>query len=210
MSKKSLHIRDFDKNKLNINFKHSASFIINISFQNKFCEDFSCDKIVAFSQAIDRSSSYHKIQTIVKNIIYAAKIEASIFEYTIIYIDHNDMSELLIPAIYNEKLEHILNNLDKNRINNKYLLKSILQGKINPQIVAFLTPQELFPQRWAYCARKKNLRELKQNNMSATDSYPCRKCGARKAKVTQQQTRSADEPMTTFVTCLVCYNVLKF
>ena len=34
----------------------------------------------------------------------------------------------------------------------------------------------------------------------------CFKCKKRKCSYYQMQTRSADEPMTTFVTCLLCGN----
>ncbi len=52
--------------------------------------------------------------------------------------------------------------------------------------------------------------EFKKNNMATTDTYECRKCKQRKCHIWQQQTRSADEPMTTFVTCAVCGNHWKF
>ena len=45
--------------------------------------------------------------------------------------------------------------------------------------------------------------------MSTTDIYKCFKCGERKTKIIQMQLRSADEPMTTIVTCQICYNVWK-
>lgn len=37
-----------------------------------------------------------------------------------------------------------------------------------------------------------------------TDMFQCGKCKQRKCTYYQMQTRSADEPMTTFVTCVVC------
>ena len=37
-----------------------------------------------------------------------------------------------------------------------------------------------------------------------TDLLKCSKCGQRKCTYNQVQTRSADEPMTTFVLCLNC------
>ncbi|ORY33014.1 transcription factor S-II, central domain-domain-containing protein [Naematelia encephala] len=43
-----------------------------------------------------------------------------------------------------------------------------------------------------------------------TDAFKCGKCGARKTTYYQMQTRSADEPMTTFVTCTNCKNRWKF
>ena len=42
-----------------------------------------------------------------------------------------------------------------------------------------------------------------------TDEYKCGKCKSRKIKYSQAQTRSADEPMTTFFACLECGNKWK-
>jgi transcription elongation factor S-II len=38
----------------------------------------------------------------------------------------------------------------------------------------------------------------------------CGKCGQKKVSYSQAQTRSADEPMTTFCECTVCGNRWKF
>lgn len=43
-----------------------------------------------------------------------------------------------------------------------------------------------------------------------TDQFKCGRCGKRRCKYYQLQTRSADEPMTTFVTCVNCGNRWKF
>lgn len=45
---------------------------------------------------------------------------------------------------------------------------------------------------------------------ATTDQFQCGKCKQRKCQYYQMQTRSADEPMTTFVTCTVCGNRWKF
>eukprot|EP00164_Ancoracysta_twista_P003866 GFYU01005186.1.p1 GENE.GFYU01005186.1~~GFYU01005186.1.p1 ORF type:complete len:315 (-),score=67.19 GFYU01005186.1:370-1314(-) len=45
---------------------------------------------------------------------------------------------------------------------------------------------------------------------STTNMFKCGKCGERKCTYYQMQTRSADEPMTTFVTCQHCGNRWKF
>ena len=46
---------------------------------------------------------------------------------------------------------------------------------------------------------------------AATDEFhTCRKCKKNLCIYYQLQTRSADEPMTTFVTCLSCGNNWKF
>ncbi|KAG8986462.1 RNA polymerase II elongation factor, partial [Tulasnella sp. 427] len=43
-----------------------------------------------------------------------------------------------------------------------------------------------------------------------TDAFQCGRCKQRKTRYRQAQTRSADEPMTTFVTCTNCGNRWKF
>ncbi|KAK4529252.1 hypothetical protein CCYA_CCYA01G0109 [Cyanidiococcus yangmingshanensis] len=44
---------------------------------------------------------------------------------------------------------------------------------------------------------------------ASTDQFRCGKCGQRACTYFQMQTRSADEPMTTFVTCMHCGNRWK-
>ena len=44
---------------------------------------------------------------------------------------------------------------------------------------------------------------------ASTDNFTCRKCKSNKCSYYQLQTRSADEPMTTFVTCINCGNRWK-
>lgn len=45
---------------------------------------------------------------------------------------------------------------------------------------------------------------------ATTDQFRCGRCGHRKTTYHQMQTRSADEPMTTYVTCVNCNNHWKF
>ncbi|KAJ0030853.1 hypothetical protein Pint_13530 [Pistacia integerrima] len=45
---------------------------------------------------------------------------------------------------------------------------------------------------------------------ATTDQFKCGRCGQRKCTHYQMQTRSADEPMTTYVTCVNCNNHWKF
>jgi transcription elongation factor S-II len=39
---------------------------------------------------------------------------------------------------------------------------------------------------------------------ATTDLFTCKKCRSKQCTYYQLQTRSADEPMTTFVTCVNC------
>lgn len=49
-----------------------------------------------------------------------------------------------------------------------------------------------------------------KDTQAETDQFKCSKCKQRRCKCYQLQTRSADEPMTTFVTCVNCNNRWKF
>jgi len=49
-----------------------------------------------------------------------------------------------------------------------------------------------------------NLDKLRKASQKITEDYKCGKCGNTRCSYYQMQTRGADEPMTTFVTCLQC------
>jgi len=69
---------------------------------------------------------------------------------------------------------------------------------------------ELNPQRWEATAKKKHQKETEKELAATTDMYPCKKCHSRKCSHYQMQTRGADEPMTTFITCLNCGHEWRF
>lgn len=54
--------------------------------------------------------------------------------------------------------------------------------------------------------RKKELADMQLPEMvgQRTKQFRCGRCGKNDTAFHQMQTRSADEPMTTFVTCLNC------
>lgn len=156
---------------------------------------------------IDRISGLMRLLTYVPASM-ADKIEKGIIEFTLIHISNENIEAVEFTGnVYHDKLREIRLNLDitNKRIENKTLLPSILEGSIDPYFVAFMNPQQLHPQRWSKELEKKQVAESVCNNQKVTDIYKCRKCGDRKSTTTQMQTRSADEPVTIFVTCLTCY-----
>jgi len=136
-------------------------------------------------------------------------IEKSIYNFSCNYVKENSVEEIL-DEIYLNKFNDILVNIDKEQLKNEYLLDAILCGAINIDNIANLPPQNLYPKNWKKIIDRKNLIEDKKKNMATTNIFQCRKCKKRKCSVYQMQTRSADEPMTTFVNCLICGASWKF
>ena len=105
--------------------------------------------------------------------------------------------------IYLDHLKSIYINLKSNLD----LINQVKNNQLKPHLIAFMTHQELKPLKWealieAKIKRDKN--KFETNIEAATDTFKCRKCKSTKCTYYQMQTRSADEPMTTFVTCIDC------
>jgi len=90
--------------------------------------------------------------------------------------------------------------------NNDDLVQAVKTKKIDPATIAGLSPQELNPEKYEKIQKKKDLEEFNKNNQATTDIFKCSKCKNRKCKVSEKQTRAADEPATTFVECTECGN----
>jgi len=81
------------------------------------------------------------------------------------------------------------------------------QPELKPHEFAFMTHQELKPEKWSELLRLKSIRDknkFEQTMEATTDLFKCRKCHSKKCTYYQLQTRSADEPMTLYITCLDC------
>ena len=85
------------------------------------------------------------------------------------------------------------------------LVSKVKNGHINPYSLVKLTREELNPDLWA-SLKSKNLEKAVVKEMEIEDGmFKCNKCKSMKTVYYQLQTRSADEPMTTYVTCTNCY-----
>lgn len=108
---------------------------------------------------------------------------------------------------YKSKIRSLFQNL-KNK-SNPALRVRVLGGEILPERFVRMTHEELkSAERRAEDQKlaKENMREamVPQAEKSVSSSLQCGKCGQRKVSYSQAQTRSADEPMTTFCECTVC------
>ncbi|KAH7425293.1 hypothetical protein KP509_11G048300 [Ceratopteris richardii] len=99
--------------------------------------------------------------------------------------------------------------------NNPDFRRKILLGDLSPEDIINLTPDQMASDQRKMEneeIKKKALFECERGNQrqASTDQFKCGKCGQRKCTYYQLQTRSADEPMTTYVTCVNCNNRWKF
>jgi len=114
---------------------------------------------------------------------------------------------------YKTKLRSLYQNL-KNK-SNPQLRKRILAGEITPKRFVVMSHEELkSAERRAEDERleKENMNQamVAQVEKSISASLTCGKCRQKKVSYSQAQTRSADEPMTTFCECTNCGNRWKF
>lgn len=159
---------------------------------------------------MDREKSIIDLDSLLNDKSKSKILEESIYQYSLNYTEENDLKSYQ-NEIYYHKLNDLINNLDYNSdIKNNFLLKAIKTDELDISNIVNLEPNKLFPEKWKQIIDKINWHEYKKKNMATTDIFKCNKCGERKCTFYQLQTRSADEPMTTFVNCLVCGSSWKF
>ena len=108
---------------------------------------------------------------------------------------------------YKSKVRSLYQNL-KNKSNAR-LRASLLNGKLAPEKFVEMSHEELKSaerRKEDASLEKENMRlaQAPQEEKSVSTSLECSKCRQKKVSYTQAQTRSADEPMTTFCECLNC------
>lgn len=149
------------------------------------------------SLAVDRDDSPKHILRI------AIEIEVEVYK-----------SEYLkVSDSYRNRLRSFTMNLRNKK--NPELRERILSKQILPAAFIKMTPNEMAPE-----ALKKEIEKLHKQNLfdaqgatekrAVTDRFTCGKCKHKKVSYYQMQTRSADEPLTTFCTCENCGNRWKF
>jgi len=138
---------------------------------------------------------------------FGTNIEISIYNFSTSYAEQND-TLFLLNDIYDSKINEIYNYLIKDL--NNYLINEILNNNIDTLKIAEMSPDELNPQKYEQIIKKKQIEEQNKTNFVGSTAFTCSKCKKANCEVTQKQTRSGDEPPTTFVKCLECGNVFKF
>jgi len=159
-----------------------------------------------------RKNTIALIEAIVQYPSLTANIEKSIYNYSIKEAKQRKItanwSNKYFNQIYKNRARSIWNNLKTNAI----FLDQLKKKEITMKHLEQITHQEINPAVWEKLLEEKKKRDInKYENREKIDSeFKCRKCKSNNCSHYQMQTRSADEPMTTFVNCMDCGNRWRF
>jgi len=175
-------------------------------------DSYRTDYIETFKNKFEELNALIKKNTNVaqslKNIEIDIKVlEGAIYDYCVTYINLNNTNIVYIESTYRTKSNELLRSLN---IDNIYLINALNNKEITEIDLPYIKPEILNFKQWEPIRKRLDYIDFKKNNMATTDIYECRKCKERKCYVYQSQTRSADEPMTTFVSCTICGNKWRF
>jgi transcription elongation factor S-II len=141
-----------------------------------------------------------------KSDVYASNLEKGIHNWSIKEANNKKVIKKwdnpFFVQIYIDRLRSIYINLK-----NTKLIDRVINGEIKAHEIAFMAHHELNPERWEELIKAKIIRDknkFEEKLEANTDRYTCRKCRSTKCSYYQMQTRSADEPMTLYISCLDC------
>jgi len=159
-----------------------------------------------------RDKTYLELQKLFSDDKLSKNMEIGIFNYTIKASTFNkitkDWKNIYFKLLYKQRAKTMLINLK----NIPELITNLKTKKIKVEDISFYTHQELNPELWKELIDEKiKIDKNKYENCPKINSeFKCRKCQSNNCSYYQLQTRSADEPMTTFVNCLDCGNRWRF
>ena len=167
---------------------------------------------------MSRDICINKFNTLLNDIDLSKKIENSIYNYTINQSKKKgielDIENKYFLRIYVNKIISLYNNLDKDSyIKNNNFYDKVINGEIDIENIANLTPQEINSEHWKKYLDKQNAVDeflYSRTVGTRTDEYKCVRCKGRECTYYQMQVRCSDEPMTTFINCLNCGNKWSF
>ncbi len=140
------------------------------------------------------------------------ELEEEIFKHSIQFANTKhvqpDLNNNYFKVIYKDRVKTCYINL----INNTKLKEDVLTNKISIKEFANYNHQEMNTQIWHKLIKEKQERDKNkyENTIKINSEFKCRKCKSNNCSHYQLQTRSADEPMTTFVNCIECGHKWRF
>ena len=160
--------------------------------------------------SVFRKNISKKFMNTIINEKNASNLEKGIFNYTLKECEKRNIAKnwtnIYFVQVYIDRVRSIYMNL-KNMKDGSILYNKIKNKECRIHEIAFMNHQQLQPEKWNSLIEEKKIRDEHKyapKLEASTDDFKCWKCKSKKCTYYQLQTRSADEPMTTFVTCLDC------
>ncbi|XP_053323659.1 transcription elongation factor A protein 1 isoform X2 [Spea bombifrons] len=190
----------------------------NSSFRKEECSTSSDGLITSYPRAPSTSDS---VRLKCRELLAVALKTGD--DYIAIGADDEELGAQIEEAVFQE-----FKNTDakyKNRVRsrianlkdakNPNLRRNVLCGNIAPDVFARMTAEEMASDELKEMRKNLTKEAIREHQMAKTggtetDLFSCGKCKKKNCTYTQVQTRSADEPMTTFVFCNECGNRWKF
>lgn len=114
----------------------------------------------------------------------------------------------LFQVCYTSATRRLLANLDPTSyVKNEHLFQKLTNQDLQIDHLATMSVLDYAPHLYTGLHDRMLLREQQQlegNKAMATDAFKCNRCGKRETTFYELQTRSADEPMTKFISCVNC------
>jgi transcription elongation factor S-II len=155
-----------------------------------------------------RETCVEEYDSIIHDLAKSKVLEKAVYNYIIDKCIRLRVSKKwenpLFAELYVTRIYTIYTNIK----NNIGLLEKLKTDLITPIQLASMNYEEMYPEKWESRNQTKQLRLEKtycaENLQASTDMFFCRKCKKNNCTFYQLQTRSGDEGMTTFVTCVDC------
>jgi DNA-directed RNA polymerase subunit M/transcription elongation factor TFIIS len=161
---------------------------------------------MAFRRETFRKKAANFLNLDEENLI-VLNMEKGVFNNAIQYCKENGYplkwSDYNFSKNYATNARKILANISYTT-NAPVLKEKIKDGMIEPYNLVKMSREELNPDVWENL-KTKTLNKVVVKQLEQEDGiFKCNKCKSMKTVYYQMQTRSADEPMTTYVTCTNC------
>ena len=133
----------------------------------------------------------------------------------VVEIEEKLYEKLVGETPYLNRVLEIIHNIKDEK--NEEFRENIINGVITPDELCTMSAVDMLSKK-----KQKEIQEEKEKKVEEVRSdwiekhglvtegvYKCGKCGCKKTTQYEQQTRSADEPMTLFITCVKCKNTWR-
>lgn len=197
---------------------HTKSKLKEVFEKNPFI--FSAEEIETFKKIEEPVNEVKRINKILNTEWscddYHTLIEKSIYNFTIKEarekMVERTWSNKFFCFLYKKNYNKVYSNICTNK-NATFVMNKLKYGYWNPESIIEMSHEELYPEMWEeFIIKNKKKMDLLslENKQQGSTMFKCGRCKKNNCTYFQLQTRSADEPMTTFVTCLDCNNRWKF